>query len=168
MKTPEEKRLAAKEYGRIWRNINRERFNESRRKWVLANPSLVKGYQRKHYAKNKKNRTANTRKWRANNPEKISAIRHLRYARKRNATIGDPKTIAKWEKSWRTKKFAVCYWCSARVSTKKCHMDHINPIGKNGEHSIENLCISCQPCNNKKWASDLKTWNSRIKQPVLF
>jgi 5-methylcytosine-specific restriction endonuclease McrA len=151
-----------------WAKENREKVNEKAKKWYHKNKEKCQASARRYCAKNREKCLLASMRRYYEYPEEASARRHLRYARLRNATIGNPKIIAKWEKSWRTKKFAICYWCSVRVFTKTCHMDHINPLAKGGSHSIENLCISCQPCNNKKCASDLQTWNSRIEQPVMF
>jgi len=194
MKTPEEKRLAQKAKSKKWRKSNPEYYKkhyEANREKLLARRALrYKTNRDKELAVQAVYREANRekcrlagKKWRetnpakaaiscknyrTSNPGKVIAAAHRNRARKRNATIGDPKVISKWDKSWRSKKFAICYWCSARVLTKKCHMDHINPIGRTGAHSIENLCISCATCNLRKSASDLQTWNGRIDQPVLF
>lgn len=44
-----------------------------------------------------------------------------------------------------------CHWCG--VSCKdNYHVDHIQPLSKGGSNRIENICISCPPCNLKKGA----------------
>jgi hypothetical protein len=161
-------RMANRHKDREYRDANREKCKLACRKYRVFNPEKAKASEKKWREANREKVNERSKRWAKRNPEKIAARVNIRRAIKIGASIGDPKTIAKWEKSWRFKKSAICYWCSERVSTKTCHMDHINPLSRGGSHSIENLCISCQPCNNKKYVSDLKTWNAKIKQPVLF
>lgn len=182
-KTPEEIRLARRAVFKKWREANletnkarckkwhienRERARETQRKWRLANREKTREVTKIWINSNRKKILETTRAYNKAHPERSRAGSQLHRARVKRATIGNPKIIAKWVKSWRSKKFSVCYWCSCRVLTKTCHMDHIQPIGRTGAHSIENLCISCASCNRSKSVSDLQTWNSRIEQPVLF
>lgn len=113
-----------------------------------------------------------SRSWKLANREKahvhVVESRHRRRARKKNNSIGNVAQIAAWEIAWRKRKSVTCYWCNLRVSGNKAHMDHINPLSKGGAHSIENLCISCQPCNSRKHATVLSDWNQKITMPVLL
>ena len=40
-----------------------------------------------------------------------------------------------------------CYWCSEGDAE---HLDHIQPLARNGHHTIDNLAPSCADCNHKK------------------
>jgi 5-methylcytosine-specific restriction endonuclease McrA len=93
---------------------------------------------------------------------------HIRRARIAGATIGSTKTILAWTRKWRSVKLVACYWCGRRTAGKTAHMDHIEPLAKGGAHSIENLCISCPPCNNLKRAKSVSAWNNLILEPVLL
>lgn len=99
---------------------------------------------------------------------RCSAYTAKRRAKKRMASIGDSKLILKWEKQWRTKKTAICYWCGRRITTKQCHADHIVPLAKGGSHCIENLCIACKTCNSHKRDLDPHEFNKTLKQPNLI
>lgn len=136
-----------------WRAANRDRCNAIGKAWRIANPEKTKSM---------------AKAWKAENPEKRSRSSHLRRARKSNATIGDPAPILKWEKQWRKAKLVTCYWCNGRVAGKKAHADHIQPLSRGGEHSVENLCIACQKCNMSKHAKALATWNATLESPVLL
>lgn len=93
---------------------------------------------------------------------------HLRRARKLNATIGDPSIITRWIKTWRNSKQVHCYWCNDVISGKRAHADHIMSLAGGGSHTIENLCISCAPCNHRKHSKTMHDWNQQIAQPVLL
>ena len=38
------------------------------------------------------------------------------------------------------------------------HLDHIYPWSKGGEHSVDNLCVACAPCNCSKGDKTLQEW----------
>ncbi len=136
-----------------YHRANREKISQRKRRNRLLNPEKFK---------------ARFAKWYRDNPGKNSERHYRRRALKAAASITDLEAIRKWQNSWRKKKTVKCYWCGRRKSPKKCHMDHIHPLGKLGPHSLENLCISCADCNFTKRDKDLETWNTKIQQPVLF
>lgn len=132
---------------------NRERINSKQSKYRAANPEKVKAGQKASIIKN---------------PEVMKASQAKYRARRRGAMIGNTKLIIEWEKRWRRKKFARCHWCLKRFSSKLCHSDHIIPLSRGGPHSIENMAISCQPCNNSKCAKMPDEWNKKLDQPILL
>lgn len=40
-----------------------------------------------------------------------------------------------------------CAWCGVRLTNKMVTLDHIFPYSLGGRSVIQNLCLSCQPCN---------------------
>ena len=151
---PMEQRIARrKESNKIWCAANRERLNKRKREWEKAHPE-----QARLRARNL---------WK-NNPEKVRQKIAARRARKINATVGNPKAITRWDRAWRNKKMARCFWCNGKFPTRKCQADHIHALTKGGAHSIENLCISCADCNRKKNAQSVEVWNKKIEQPILL
>jgi len=51
-----------------------------------------------------------------------------------------------------------CQYCGASDANE---VDHIVPQSKGGSHDLENLTLSCGPCNNRKSAIDLPPlWGS--------
>ncbi len=159
-----------------------ERFrNHTRRYLAKLDPDVKRKrkhetYRRKakHIAESKRWRKNNLeksrefhRKWSNKNPEKCSHDRNIRRARLRNATVGDTIVIQKWEKSWRDKQKAKCFWCKETFPSKYCVVDHVVSLSRGGEHSIGNLCISCRRCNSIKHAMPLSLWNDLIAEPSL-
>lgn len=45
----------------------------------------------------------------------------------------------------------ICRYCGSK--NKPFHLDHVYPVAKGGETSIDNLVTSCSRCNSKKHAS---------------
>lgn len=97
------------------------------------------------------------------------ALQLARESKKRGASsVCDIARIDIWISSWRKKKRVRRYWCNQYFNGKKCHADHIHPLSKGGAHSLENLCISCAPCNRSKGALPLFQWEKSLTQPSLF
>ncbi len=46
-----------------------------------------------------------------------------------------------------------CEYCQsqARFATQSFSIEHILPVSKSGENSLDNLALSCQGCNNFKY-----------------
>lgn len=183
---------------RAYRIANAEKLKAKRKAYSIANAEKIRAYRKAHYisnygemlayaksyhnahsgklkARKKAYRIANSDKlkayckaWKIANQEKVSQSQHLRRTRKLSGTIGDTAPILAWQKQWRAAKRVTCYWCNGRVAGKKAHMDHIHPLSKGGAHSIENLCISCQPCNSRKNAKAITEWNRELNAPVLL
>lgn len=167
--TSEERRTRS-EYKREWERERRrksgKRIRTDTQKRKLSDANAAR------YANNREAIKKRCRAWAHSNPEKRRSVEYARRARKLGAPVGDVRSISKWEKKWRLKASVRCYWCQKMHAPKKCHVDHIIPLvprnGIQGSHSIGNVCISCQPCNNRKHAKTLAEWNSKLEQPALL
>lgn len=53
----------------------------------------------------------------------------------------------------------ICTYCGSTVVTP--HIDHIVPLSREGKSVIENLCVSCQPCNSSKQDKTPEEWSGR-------
>ena len=146
----------------------REQF---RKRWELF-PKLMKAQAANRIKRRRLLKRDEVKAWekqyRELNPHIHKAAKARRKARLYNATVGDVSLIAKWEKSWKEKRTVTCFWCKERFNPKTCHTDHISPISKGGAHAVENLCISCAPCNLRKQAKATDDWNKEITQPILI
>jgi len=164
------------EYSREYYRKHQEIMRAKTRRYKLEHPEKVKAALKKWrlnkaaewYRKNAAKCYAATVKWRKANPEAVRAAVHRRRLRKNRGVIENSKYIIAWEKIWRRKKYATCFWCRNKIKTSDCHSDHIVPLSKNGTHTVENLCISCAACNVRKSAKSLSKWNKELSQPVLL
>ncbi len=147
---------------------NKAAVKANTRKYYRENKAESLEYQRQYRIANRAAISARQKVYAKENPDIISRNGRLRYIRKKGVAIGNTGTIAGWERFWRKQKRVSCYWCGLRVAGKKAHMDHIIALAKGGSHSIENLCISCSNCNQRKNAKTLEQWNASLAQPVLL
>lgn len=140
-----------------------------RAKWyaLLENKAKVAELGRKRYLSDPERFKKAAREHAKNNLERFLIRNKARELRKKGLTHGNVKVMADWAKRWRALEIVRCYWCLVLFSPKQCEIDHIVPLDKNGPHSIENLCISCEACNGHKSSKSLHYWNKLILQPVL-
>jgi 5-methylcytosine-specific restriction endonuclease McrA len=90
------------------------------------------------------------KRWQAKHPERVTEISAKKRAVRRSATIGDRKALSLFYKKARTVEEIPCYWCRDMTAPGWRHVDHIIPLSRGGAHSIENLAVSCAPCNRQK------------------
>jgi 5-methylcytosine-specific restriction endonuclease McrA len=168
-----------REYHAVYHSKNREKRLQSFKDYAVKNAVTEKARKKKYYDENSAALLQQKHKYWLENKDRIKArIKanpgptrrgwEKRRALKADATVGDLRLITEWEKSWRSKRFTKCFWCGNRVTPKSCHKDHITPLSKGGAHSVENLCVSCGPCNVSKHAKDVPTWNKHLAAPVLL
>lgn len=105
----------------------------------------------KHTA-NAERRHANWKAWATANPEKIASIAAAKRARKIGARAGCRKAYRAFVRRVQTATSIACYWCSTATRKGQRHRDHIIPLSKGGADAVENLCVSCPNCNQRKWA----------------
>lgn len=156
------------EYAKARYLANRDHAKAQMLKYRRDNLERERARYREHYAKNSESIKARVREYFRRNPHVSRAAKEKRRALKLGIECNSHKKIAAWNIAWRKKKWVVCYWCRKREIPRRCHSDHITPLSRGGLHVIENLAISCQGCNNRKYSSTLNEWNGRIDEPVLF
>jgi hypothetical protein len=54
-----------------------------------------------------------------------------------------------------------CYYCGARGSNVRFHMDHVVPVSWGGTNDLANLVTACSRCNLKKGATVTGAWESK-------
>lgn len=142
-----------KAYCHKWRENNRLRERERGRHFRLIDPESSRAISRKYHELH---------------PEKALARGQRRRAIILGASVGNGDVVANWLALWKSKKRVVCYWCLRAFSPNDCHADHVFPISKGGEHSIDNLVIACANCNQRKHDKSPASWNSEIQMPTLL
>jgi len=55
----------------------------------------------------------------------------------------------------------LCAYCGAREADT---FDHVIPLSRGGEHSINNVLPACRPCNERKHASTPDEWRARTRK----
>jgi 5-methylcytosine-specific restriction endonuclease McrA len=162
----EEKRL----YNIAYHAAHPEKGREGGRRWRAKpeNREKEKIRHRKQYKDSPEKKNAANKRWRMENPEKMNAIhkewraanplvvrtnRARRRAREQNAP-GKPYTAAEFRticnaSSWQ------CSYCAAVIDVVTVEADHIVPLSRGGSSGIENIAVSCRPCNIGKGARPL-------------
>jgi len=138
-----------------WYRENKAKVLANVKAWSIKNPEKVIA-ARARWNKSEKGKASRDR-WNKQNPGKLIARQQKRRALKRAATV-NLKNIERWIQSVRSKQTAICYYCQKPIPSEKIHFDHIVPLSRGGAHSVGNLCVSCQPCNNRKHAKSVQAF----------
>jgi len=75
---------------------------------------------------------------------------------RKRSTISNEIKRAVWDKS-----DGRCWYCGQKVNPFFAHYDHFEPHSKGGKDTIENLVLSCPPCNRSK--AGMYIWDWRMK-----
>jgi 5-methylcytosine-specific restriction endonuclease McrA len=148
-KGAEKIKAAKKEY--YERVKNTPSYQEKSLAYRLSTKQHKREYDAQYRAKNPGAAIQRAREWRKANPEKRKLIVHSYDARRRKQKQGGCTTAALV--AWVNAQKKVCYWCGVKCG-ESFHIDHYVPLSKGGEHALENLVISCAPCNLRKNAKD--------------
>ncbi len=132
---------------RAWYAEHREERAEYTAEWFRKNAAHRREYNARYYAKNKETMNAAYRRWAKENPEKRLAKENRRRAIKAAVEVGDVDYAAIWERDG-----GVCHVCGERVTLGEHHFDHVIPLSRGGEHSMENIAVAHATCNLKKGA----------------
>lgn len=119
--------------------------NEFIDKWHRAHPEKQREANRKSLAKYPEKALEKTRKYRRENPEKCATWVENRRSRKINAkgTI----TSQEW-KNLKIKYDNTCLCCLRK--DVRLTLDHVIPLSKGGDNTIENSQPLCGSCNSTK------------------
>lgn len=137
-------------YGRDYRN--KPGYSEYQREWWVQNPERQKEY-RVRWASD------------PDNKEAILLKGHRRRATLRGVTVGKvPRNIKSLLREAQDNR---CHWCGKDLKRKRVHLDHFYPIAplpgeRQGSHSVENLAVACEHCNETKSNLQPETFASRI------
>lgn len=142
------------EKGRLWRESNPGWAEYKRQYDKSRNARLSEEISKKNksrYHTQREAKIAYAAAWAKANPEKRKAISQSYKHRRRSLEfdgIGG-RELAEWRSSQRD----VCYWCGDERADAYT-IDHFYPLARGGAHQVDNLVISCKPCNLRKNAKD--------------
>ena len=61
-----------------------------------------------------------------------------------------------------------CGYCGVPLNPlENWHVDHIMPLSKNGEDTLDNKVAACSPCNRRKYAFDVEQFRDNIRYNAL-
>ena len=139
---------------KLYREQNKDSIAEGKKRWVENNPDKVKAnYER---ALKRKQEIKYVSPWALNNPDKVSEIKknykHRRRTKEREGSVTTSELV-----EWLRYIPKVCEYCRTSCESTY-HIDHIEPLSKEGKHELSNLAISCPTCNMTKSNKTLLVW----------
>lgn len=154
-----------KEKSMNYRNNNKESIAKTNSEYYQNNKRIVSFRQKEYYEKNKdiinikhkdyaiknKDKLDEYRKIYRKTPMGVASSKNKQHKRRAHKKQGDIKTKELLKLQQNAK---VCYWCNESLKGRVVHVDHYDPISKGGLHTLSNLVVTCQSCNNKKHAKD--------------
>ena len=58
-----------------------------------------------------------------------------------------------------------CFYCAKAIT--EMTVDHVEPVARGGSDALQNLVISCKPCNSKKGPIAIEAFNPRAGKAWL-
>jgi len=120
-------------------------------------------YDKKRYKKYKKKQNANSKQWAKDNPEKSQASSHQTRIKTKYPEIFEntdilTKDLSEWLISNKDSK---CPYCG----DKSNHIDHKQPLSREGTHTWSNIEMVCKTCNigkNNQTKEEYLEWIQRL------
>lgn len=94
--------------------------------------------------------------YRKNHPEKVKAWNANRRTRLMNVGIITDEMVFEVY----ARDSGKCAYCGD-VTGHVWHLEHIIPLSRGGTNAIDNLCVSCSPCNLSKGARTPSEWDGK-------
>lgn len=151
---------------------NREKFFAINKKWNQDNKEKMREYRKTHakrYLQHKRNWYANHREYarqassnfRKRRPDRIAVSNAKRRALSKGCKVLS-EAVDKLYAIARSGEHIACFYCGDKVSGRSLHLDHIIPLSRGGDHTPENLCFSCAPCNLSKANKTPEEWRASL------
>lgn len=154
-------RKQCRESKRVAYAADPEKFKKRNERWRLQNPDRVQDrtvYFRRRYLTMRAKRIAQVRRWQRENPEK--ARRSVAAYVQRLRSAKGPKNPRKFLPEVIERQNGVCAGICGRTfgpSVQAC-TDHVVPLSKGGDNSIENIQALCRSCSSSKRSGDDAEW----------
>lgn len=165
---------------REYQQRNKDSVTQYQREYQQKNREKISKQIGEYYQKNKEKRSIQNKAWRENNKTEITIKKREYYEGNKEEISIKKREYRKTPVSKASKKNSehrrrsriktgdvtneqllqleqtakVCYWCKTTLKGLKVHIDHYEPLSKGGLHTLSNLVVSCQRCNNRKHAKD--------------
>ena len=156
------------EYRREWISSNKDKKASLDKQYRLNNLDNIKMKKQQYYQDNKESILRINSIWKSenvikysqsnrlyaiNNKPKISLIKKAYKHRRRSKE----KSIlsANVLSNWISTQVSICPYCNKSLNNESFHIDHIDPLSKDGVHELSNLTVSCPSCNLHKSSKSL-------------
>ena len=165
---------------RQYRESNKEKIAEKKKAYHEANREAICERSRQWYKDNKERALAACKQYYEANKEKMAAAKQRYYQnhkeeqrecnRRRKQRIAAGDTIRRSQySSLFDKQQGLCAYCGKKMKTDGdylhrdfCTVEHIIPISRNGQHTIDNIVFACRKCNTSKGTKLLEEWRPEL------
>ncbi|BAZ19394.1 HNH endonuclease (plasmid) [Kalymmatonema gypsitolerans NIES-4073] len=162
-----------KAYQKQWRKDNRKRLQAQARKRYQDNPERFRAKNRKTYWSNPEKWRKYAREWHHANMNDAIRVRqriyrtlnkhrYKFYKHKRRAFLkrSQIEKITQSHIDAMLKTFDECCAYCGKSLNSVVTIDHVIPLSKSGNHTMQNLLPCCMSCNQSKNNSDMIDWYS--------
>ena len=139
-----------------YRENNADKIAEHKHKYYEANKESILAKNKARYQDNSESYYAIHKLWVEQNKDKVATIKKaykLRRRDKENASNLSSKELT----IWLSEQPKVCAYCGIEI-TNGYHIDHVEPLSKDGKHEVTNLALSCPSCNLRKSSKSMVLW----------
>ena len=145
-----------KELSKKYRENNKEYYREYNKKYYEDNKEQLKSYNKDYRINNAVELSKKQKEYVKNNPDKIFNNRQKHRNYDNSATVNK---ISK--EQWRQMLDFFdnkCAYSGEELTEENFSIDHIIPISKGGDNSINNIVPCTKSVNLSKWNYDLEEW----------
>jgi hypothetical protein len=135
-----------------------EKYHDKSKRWYLDHPDKGKEYVRKYIKNNPEKVAESQRKWKSKNLSKLVVIGQRYRANKKHAPIND-FTDYDWNDLLFIYDHRCAYCRKDEIKAGGLTQDHVIPLSRSGNHSIDNIVPSCRSCNSRKKDKTLEEWH---------
>lgn len=138
---------------KIYRELNREKILTRQKKYNQSHKPEIAKLNRDWRTKNAARRKQYTDKWWSDNAHKRKSydarsrfLRRVKNLRPSIVEVAVLPIIAKWKSD---PEFN-CHYCLGKFKNSELTIDHMIPVSRGGNHTVDNICRSCNGCNISK------------------
>jgi len=145
---------AAREQNRLnytaWYKGHKEERRVYNAEWRKSHKEEKRVYQVAYRKGHRKKARLYSAEYRKDHLPEIAAGCAARRALILGATLGDLASIKEVYRQAKEDEPIRCYLCGELIPLGRRQVDHVHPLSKGGKHTVTNLKIACNICNNSK------------------
>lgn len=150
---------------RVYHAKNRIKRNKEAREWRKVNSGRVKDYNIIYYQDNKESKIHRSKLiYYLNHPHYLMLAKKAHSKRRAiMANVVGSHTTEDLQRLYEEQD-GQCAYCGIRLFWSipgDIHVDHIQPITRNGSNNVDNLALTCAHCNLSKHDKTLDEWIAR-------
>ena len=137
---------------KLWYKANKQKVAEYQKQYRKENKEKVRQCMKIYVSKNKEKVLERHRIWQKNNKDKMNIMGQKRKANKKQ--LPNSLTLSQWQ----TIKIIFKNRCAYCGKEKPLEQEHVIPLSKGGEYTVNNIIPCCKSCNSSKNNRDFIEW----------